>query len=255
MRCCADAPLCGELRPVGRLDLDTSGLLLWTTDGAEIQRLTHPKRAVPRTYQAALARPFAPLPDEAGPRRRARTAGDGPGALAARRRSHPEPADPARDVRAGGDHHRRRRLPRGPPHLRRARQPRARALPRPLRRRRAPARSLARRIPAAAERGPGDDRSARRARRAGDPLEHRQRGAHLPGRRRAASSRPAARVLARRQGGAARRPRLLAARPPRGLAELGRLRARAAVAGDAVLLHRRAARASSRRLPTRGPRC
>ncbi len=56
-----EAPLWHELRPVGRLDLDTSGLLLWTTDGAEIQRLTHPKRAVPRTYQAALAGPFAPL--------------------------------------------------------------------------------------------------------------------------------------------------------------------------------------------------
>jgi 16S rRNA pseudouridine516 synthase len=57
-----DAPLFDELRPVGRLDIDTSGLLLWTTDGAEIQRLTHPKRAVPRTYQAALARPHDPLP-------------------------------------------------------------------------------------------------------------------------------------------------------------------------------------------------
>jgi 16S rRNA pseudouridine516 synthase len=52
------APLFPELRPVGRLDLETSGLLLWTTDGALIQRLTHPKRRVPRTYQAALARPF-----------------------------------------------------------------------------------------------------------------------------------------------------------------------------------------------------
>ena len=58
----ADAPLFSELRPVGRLDLDTSGLLLWTTDGSLIQRLTHPKRRVPRTYQAALARPFAALP-------------------------------------------------------------------------------------------------------------------------------------------------------------------------------------------------
>jgi 16S rRNA pseudouridine516 synthase len=58
-----DAPLQGELRPVGRLDLDTTGLLLWTNDGAEIQRLTHPRRAVPRTYQAALARPFQPLPE------------------------------------------------------------------------------------------------------------------------------------------------------------------------------------------------
>jgi len=57
-----DAPLHAELRPVGRLDRETSGLLLWTTDGAEIQRLTHPKRAVPRTYQAALAREHGPLP-------------------------------------------------------------------------------------------------------------------------------------------------------------------------------------------------
>lgn len=53
-----EAPLFGELRPVGRLDLDTSGLLLWTTEGALIQRLTHPKRRVPRTYQAALSQPF-----------------------------------------------------------------------------------------------------------------------------------------------------------------------------------------------------
>jgi 16S rRNA pseudouridine516 synthase len=52
------APLFPHLRPVGRLDLDTSGLLLWTTDGTSLQRLTHPKRAVPRTYHAALARPF-----------------------------------------------------------------------------------------------------------------------------------------------------------------------------------------------------
>ena len=57
-----EAPLHAELRPVGRLDADTSGLLLWTTDGAEIQRLTHPKRAVPRTYQVALAGPYRPLP-------------------------------------------------------------------------------------------------------------------------------------------------------------------------------------------------
>jgi 16S rRNA pseudouridine516 synthase len=52
------APLYHELRAVGRLDVDTTGLLLWTTDGQWLQRLTHPKRAVPRTYQAAVARPW-----------------------------------------------------------------------------------------------------------------------------------------------------------------------------------------------------
>ena len=57
-----DAPLFPELRPVGRLDLDTSGLLLWSSEGAFVQRLTHPKRAVPRTYHAALARPFSLAP-------------------------------------------------------------------------------------------------------------------------------------------------------------------------------------------------
>lgn len=56
------APLHAELRPVGRLDKDTSGLLLWTTDGQLLHRLTHPRFAVPRTYQAALARPFSPPP-------------------------------------------------------------------------------------------------------------------------------------------------------------------------------------------------
>jgi 16S rRNA pseudouridine516 synthase len=59
-----DVPLAGELRAVGRLDLDTSGLLLWTTDGQWVQRLTHPKRQIPRTYQAALARPPRALPSD-----------------------------------------------------------------------------------------------------------------------------------------------------------------------------------------------
>jgi 16S rRNA pseudouridine516 synthase len=59
-----DAPLASELRPTGRLDLDSTGLLIWTTDGMLIQRLTHPKRRVPRTYQAALAGPFQPLPPD-----------------------------------------------------------------------------------------------------------------------------------------------------------------------------------------------
>jgi 16S rRNA pseudouridine516 synthase len=56
------APMHGLLRAVGRLDLDATGLLLWTTDTPMIHALTHPKRAVPREYQVALARPFSPPP-------------------------------------------------------------------------------------------------------------------------------------------------------------------------------------------------
>lgn len=60
----ADAPLFRDLRAVGRLDKDTVGLLLWTTDGELLHKLTHPRYALPRTYEAALAGPFAaPQPD------------------------------------------------------------------------------------------------------------------------------------------------------------------------------------------------
>jgi 16S rRNA pseudouridine516 synthase len=57
------APLRNELRPVGRLDLDTTGLLLWTTAGDWLHRLTHPRTALPRGYHAALARPFQAPPE------------------------------------------------------------------------------------------------------------------------------------------------------------------------------------------------
>lgn len=60
----AKVPLYRDLRAVGRLDCDTSGLLLWTTDGALLHRLTHPRYEIPRVYQAVLARPWQELPDD-----------------------------------------------------------------------------------------------------------------------------------------------------------------------------------------------
>lgn len=63
-RCVEDAPLADDLRAVGRLDRDTSGLLPWTTDGALLHRMTHPRYAVPRTYHAALRSDPMPLPAE-----------------------------------------------------------------------------------------------------------------------------------------------------------------------------------------------
>lgn len=56
------APLGRELRAVGRLDKETSGLLLWTTDGSLLHRVTHPRYAVPRSYEAALVRDYAEPP-------------------------------------------------------------------------------------------------------------------------------------------------------------------------------------------------
>ncbi len=46
-----------RLYPVGRLDADSTGLLLLTNDGALANRLTHPRYEVPKTYRARLAKP------------------------------------------------------------------------------------------------------------------------------------------------------------------------------------------------------
>lgn len=40
----------GRIYPVGRLDYDSEGLLVLTTDGELAQHLTHPSNAVPKTY-------------------------------------------------------------------------------------------------------------------------------------------------------------------------------------------------------------
>ncbi|HEX2264647.1 MAG TPA: pseudouridine synthase [Solirubrobacterales bacterium] len=48
-----------RLYPVGRLDADSTGLLLLTNDGELANRLTHPRYEVPKTYRARLRAPLA----------------------------------------------------------------------------------------------------------------------------------------------------------------------------------------------------
>jgi 23S rRNA pseudouridine2605 synthase len=47
----------GRIYPVGRLDADTTGLILLTDDGDLAHRLTHPRFEVPKTYRATVGRP------------------------------------------------------------------------------------------------------------------------------------------------------------------------------------------------------
>jgi 23S rRNA pseudouridine2605 synthase len=52
-----------RLYPVGRLDADTTGLILLTDDGALAHRLTHPSFRVEKTYRARVRNP--PVPEAA----------------------------------------------------------------------------------------------------------------------------------------------------------------------------------------------
>ena len=47
-----------QLSAVGRLDKDTSGLLIMTDDGGLNHRLTSPRQKIHKTYRATLARPL-----------------------------------------------------------------------------------------------------------------------------------------------------------------------------------------------------
>ena len=53
-------PLTGRLYPVGRLDVDSEGLILMTNDGELANRLTHPRYGHDREYKVLVAR----RPDE-----------------------------------------------------------------------------------------------------------------------------------------------------------------------------------------------
>lgn len=50
-----------RLKPVGRLDKHSSGLLLLTDDGDLAQRLTHPSYRKTKVYKVRLAQPLQPL--------------------------------------------------------------------------------------------------------------------------------------------------------------------------------------------------
>jgi 23S rRNA pseudouridine2605 synthase len=50
-----------RLKPVGRLDKDSTGLLLLTNDGDLAQQLTHPSFAKTKIYQVQIDKPLEPL--------------------------------------------------------------------------------------------------------------------------------------------------------------------------------------------------
>lgn len=47
-------PMKARLVPVGRLDVDSSGLLLMTNDGDLVERMTHPRFGVPKIYRVEV---------------------------------------------------------------------------------------------------------------------------------------------------------------------------------------------------------
>jgi len=51
-------PISKRIFPVGRLDMDTEGVLLLTNDGELAYSLTHPKFEIKKTYIASLTQPF-----------------------------------------------------------------------------------------------------------------------------------------------------------------------------------------------------
>jgi 23S rRNA pseudouridine2605 synthase len=50
-----------NLKPIGRLDKDSSGLLLLTNDGNLAQQLTHPSHRKVKIYEITLVQPLQPL--------------------------------------------------------------------------------------------------------------------------------------------------------------------------------------------------
>lgn len=57
---CFPPAIGGRIFPVGRLDTETTGVLLLTNDGDLAQRLAHPKYEAKKVYMVALDRPLNP---------------------------------------------------------------------------------------------------------------------------------------------------------------------------------------------------
>lgn len=76
-----------RLYPVGRLDAESTGLILLTNDGSLANRLTHPRYEVPRTYRVRLRR--SPSEAELGELREGVLLDDGPTLPATVRRRSP----------------------------------------------------------------------------------------------------------------------------------------------------------------------
>ncbi len=90
-----------RLYPVGRLDADSSGLILLTNDGALANRLTHPRYEVPKTYRVCVT--GAPVGDNAlRSLRRGVLLDDGPTAPARVQRVAPHPRSGGGRGGAGG---------------------------------------------------------------------------------------------------------------------------------------------------------
>jgi len=54
-----EAPPGVQLHIVGRLDIDATGLVLLTDDGAWLHRITSPRHQIPKVYRVTLAEPLA----------------------------------------------------------------------------------------------------------------------------------------------------------------------------------------------------
>ena len=115
-----------RLFPIGRLDADTTGLLLLTNDGDLAARLMHPRHGVEKTYEATVVGAVS-----------GRDGGEARGGRRAGRAAHGAGAR-ARAARLGPAERRRDRAARGPQapgaaHVRGGRPPRALVAPLRLR--------------------------------------------------------------------------------------------------------------------------